>query len=251
MFNPSSPCVRRVAGRVSPAPRTVRRVHQSPSKGTRMSTLDRRSFLTRGAAAAGTAVVGSTLFQTLNSAAGAAPPSLGRSRVTGQKSSAGEGGYGALSRAADQNGDEILALPDGFDYVTFSKIGDIMSDGTPVPVAHDGMAAFEGKRGTTLLIRNHEVRTGPGTVAGSALAPTRDGVGNTATTSWSARRPTGPRSRRPWRRWAGSLTRLSRPTPGRASSTRPRTRATTAASTGSGPVTQAASPRAARSSSWP
>src|SRR5918994_7574675 len=192
MFNLSSSCVRRVASRVSPAPRTVRRVHQSPSKGTRMSTLDRRSFLTRGAAAAGTAVVGSTLFQTLNSAAGAAPPSLGRSRVTGQKSSTGEGGYGTLSRVADQNGDEILALPDGFDYVTFSKIGDIMSDGTPVPVAHDGMAAFEGKRGTTLLIRNHEVRTGPGTVAGSAQAPTEAkydplGVGGTTTLVFDTR----------------------------------------------------------------
>jgi hypothetical protein len=157
-----------------------------------MSTLDRRSFLTRGAAAAGTAAVGSTLFQTLNNAAGAAPPSLGRSRVTGQKSSTGEGGYGALSRVADQNGDEILALPDGFDYVTFSKIGDIMSDGTPVPVAHDGMAAFEGKRGTTLLIRNHEVRTGPGTVAGSAQAPTEAkydplGVGGTTTLVFDTR----------------------------------------------------------------
>src|SRR5918994_1451113 len=192
MFNPSSPCVRRVANHVSPAPRTVRRVHQSPRKGTRMSTLARRSFLARGAAAAGTAAVGSTLFQTLNNAAGAAPPSLGRSRVTGQKSSTGEGGYGALSRVADQNGDEILALPDGFDYVTFSKIGEIMSDGTPVPVAHDGMAAFEGKRGTTLLIRNHEVRTGPGTVAGSAQAPTEAkydplGVGGTTTLVFDTR----------------------------------------------------------------
>src|ERR671911_1256939 len=112
MFNPSSPCVRRVAGRVSPAPRTVRRVHQSPSKGTRMSTFDRRSFLTRGAAAAGTAAVGSTLFQTLNNAAGAAPPSLGHSGRTGHKSTAGDGGYGALSRIADQNGDEVLALPE-------------------------------------------------------------------------------------------------------------------------------------------
>src|ERR687898_2601087 len=108
MFKPSSPGVRRIASRVSPVRRTVRRVHPSRSKGTRMSTLDRRSFLARGAAAAGTAAVGSTLFQTLNNAAGAAPPSLGRSRATGPKSSTGEGGYGTLSRVADQNGDEVL-----------------------------------------------------------------------------------------------------------------------------------------------
>jgi secreted PhoX family phosphatase len=133
-----------------------------------MSTLDRRSFLTRGAAAAGTAAVSTTLFQTLNNAAGAAPPAPSHAGPKGRK---GDGGYGALARVADQNGDEILALPDGFEYVTFSKIGDIMTDGTPVPVAHDGMAAFRGHRNTTLLIRNHEVRTGPGSVEGSAQAP--------------------------------------------------------------------------------
>jgi uncharacterized protein len=133
-----------------------------------MSTLDRRSFLTRGAAAAGTAAVGTTLFQTLNNAAGASRSALGHHGPKGRK---GDGGYGPLARTADQNGDEILALPEGFEYVTFSKIGDIMSDGTPVPVAHDGMAAFKGRRNTTLLIRNHEVRTGPGTVEGSAQAP--------------------------------------------------------------------------------
>jgi secreted PhoX family phosphatase len=134
-----------------------------------MPTLDRRSFLTRGAAVAGTAAgAGATLFQTLNNAAGASSPSLG---LRGPKGRTGDGGYGRLARAADQNGDEILALPEGFEYVTFSTIGDIMSDGTPVPVAHDGMAAFKGHRNTTLLIRNHEVRTAPGTVEGSAQAP--------------------------------------------------------------------------------
>jgi hypothetical protein len=61
--------------------------------------------------------------------AGAAPPSLRHSGRTGPKSSTGDGGYGAPSRVADQNGDEVLALPEGFDYVTLSKIGDIMSDG--------------------------------------------------------------------------------------------------------------------------
>jgi hypothetical protein len=38
-----------------------------------MSTLDRRSFLTRGAAAVGTAAVGTTLFHTLNNAADPQP----------------------------------------------------------------------------------------------------------------------------------------------------------------------------------
>ena len=46
-----------------------------------------------------------------------------------------------------------------------------MSDGTPVPVSHDGTAAFRGHGNTTLLIRNHEVRSDPGTVEGSVQAP--------------------------------------------------------------------------------
>jgi uncharacterized protein len=133
-----------------------------------MPTLGRRSFLTRGAAAAGTAAVSTTLFQTLNNAAGASRSTLGHRGAKGRK---GDGGYGPLARTADQNGDEILALPDGFGYVTFSKIGDIMSDGTPVPVSHDGMAAFRGHHNTTLLIRNHEVRSDPGTVEGAVQAP--------------------------------------------------------------------------------
>jgi uncharacterized protein len=155
-----------------------------------MATLDRRSFITQGAAAAGAAAAGTTLFQTLNNAAGASPPARGH---RGPKGRRGDGGYGQLARVADQNGDEILALPDGFEYVTFSKIGETMSDGTPVPVAHDGMAAFKGHRNTTLLIRNHEVRTGPGTVEGSAQAPADRkydplGVGGNVTLVFDTRR---------------------------------------------------------------
>jgi len=33
-----------------------------------------------------------------------------------------------------------------------------MSDGNPVPNAHDGMAAFPGPNNTTILGRNHELR---------------------------------------------------------------------------------------------
>jgi secreted PhoX family phosphatase len=155
-----------------------------------MASLDRRTFLTRSAAAAaGTAAAGSTLFHTLNGAA-ASPPAVGHDHRPSRR---GDGGYGPLSRVADQNGDEILALPAGFEYVTFSKIGETMSDGTPVPVAHDGMGAFAAHRGRTLLIRNHEVRTGPGTVNGSAHAPAdvkydELGVGGTVNLVFDTRR---------------------------------------------------------------
>jgi uncharacterized protein len=38
-----------------------------------------------------------------------------------------------------------------------------MDDGFFVPGYHDGMAAFQGPRGATILVRNHEVRPGSGT----------------------------------------------------------------------------------------
>jgi hypothetical protein len=55
----------------------------------------------------------------------------------------------------DPNG--LLELPPGFQYRAFSRTGDIMSDGNPVPGNHDGMAAFPGARGSTILVRNHEL----------------------------------------------------------------------------------------------
>ena len=51
----------------------------------------------------------------------------------------------------------ILDLPIGFKYTAFSKTGDLMDDNLKVPGAHDGMGAFSGPRGTTILVRNHEL----------------------------------------------------------------------------------------------
>jgi len=62
-------------------------------------------------------------------------------------------GYGPL--IPDPNG--LLDLPRGFRYNAFSRTGDQMSDGNPVPGDHDGMAAFPGPNNTTILVRNHEV----------------------------------------------------------------------------------------------
>lgn len=51
----------------------------------------------------------------------------------------------------------LLALPDGFDYWVVSPTGDTLSDGNLVPSNHDGMAAFRGPNGGTVLVRNHEI----------------------------------------------------------------------------------------------
>lgn len=66
---------------------------------------------------------------------------------------ADDAGYGPL--VPDPN--KLLDLPRGFSYVAFSRAGEEMSDGLLVPGAQDGMAAFPGPGGKTILIRNHEL----------------------------------------------------------------------------------------------
>lgn len=63
-------------------------------------------------------------------------------------------GYGPL--VADPKG--VLALPAGFSYriITHSGVTKLES-GETTPSNHDGTAAFEGPRGVTLLVNNHEL----------------------------------------------------------------------------------------------
>ncbi len=72
-------------------------------------------------------------------------------------------GYGPLL----DDPDGLLALPEGFSYRIISLQGERMSDGLIVPAAHDGMAAFAGPGGSTVLVRNHEVVSGAGPEAGA------------------------------------------------------------------------------------
>jgi secreted PhoX family phosphatase len=53
----------------------------------------------------------------------------------------------------------MFSLPAGFSYTTFSATGEEMDDGLIVPGMHDGMAAFPGPEGRTLLVRNHELES--------------------------------------------------------------------------------------------
>lgn len=52
---------------------------------------------------------------------------------------------------------ETLDLPHGFSYTIVSEAGEVMNDGFLVPGRHDGMAAFAGENGRTILVRNHEM----------------------------------------------------------------------------------------------
>lgn len=126
-----------------------------------MTALDRRSLL-----AAGGALASGVAIQTLD--AHAAWADSGR-----PSSHPGKVGYGPLRRTPSKNtGEELLALPEGFSYVVLGQTGTPMNDGVPTPIAHDGMAAFPGtRRHTARLIRNHEVRNGPGSPTGRVYVP--------------------------------------------------------------------------------
>jgi secreted PhoX family phosphatase len=52
----------------------------------------------------------------------------------------------------------VFDLPEGFSYSILSRAGDVMDDGLIVPARHDGMAAFPGADGLTILVRNHEIQ---------------------------------------------------------------------------------------------
>jgi len=101
--------------------------------------LSRRHFLKT----AGAISLGFTGLQTLIGRNGFAAPSLSEMPY----------GFGDLVRDPDQ----ILDLPKGFSYRLFSRAGTKMDDGFFVPTLHDGMAAFPGPGGKTVLVRNHEV----------------------------------------------------------------------------------------------
>ncbi|THA35320.1 alkaline phosphatase PhoX [Streptomyces sp. A1547] len=66
-----------------------------------------------------------------------------------------EPGYGPL--VADPAG--LLALPAGFSYRVITHSGvTTLESGESTPSNHDGTAAFEGHRGVTLLVNNHELK---------------------------------------------------------------------------------------------
>ncbi|REE02440.1 PhoX family protein [Citricoccus nitrophenolicus] len=114
-----------------------------------VTNVGRRTLLAAGgtlsAAAALTALMGNT-----------AHAAEGRRRGDDTMQATNNGGYGPLQPAP---GGELL-LPAGFGYVAFGHTGTPMSDGTPTPGMHDGMAAFPGENGMINLVRNHEQSQG-------------------------------------------------------------------------------------------
>jgi uncharacterized protein len=109
--------------------------------------MDRRSFL-KGTAAAG--AVAAVPFTALDTRA-QEPTHQGGIR-RGHTA-----GYGPLFPTLDRTtGLPLIALPEGFKYLTFGWTGDPLANGAPTPGAHDGMAVFPAGNGLARLVRNHE-----------------------------------------------------------------------------------------------
>src|SRR5688572_27841154 len=98
-------------------------------------------------------------------------------------------GYGPLR--PDSAG--LLDLPAGFRYRAFStallgtdshpRFSQRLTGGEPVPALHDGMAAFPGRRGLTVLVRNHELDLGDRPAVDAGRAPHYDPLAPGGTTT--------------------------------------------------------------------
>ena len=120
-----------------------------------LDALNRRTFVKGATAVGGGVAMGGPLSAlTAASAQG--------------KSSPRAPGYGPLYPTRDkETGQELLALPKGFNYRLINRTYDPSTayptkggpaQTVPTPTRFDGMGAFPGPDGSTILIRNHEIR---------------------------------------------------------------------------------------------
>jgi len=133
-----------------------------------MVEINRRTVLRGAAAAAGGAMVAGPFA---GYAARAAAPSAPVARAP-------------LGPVPDlRDGKVRLWLPPGFAYRSFHDTESpvTLDDGTVLPGRHDGMAAFRGRDGSVVLVRNHEVNN-PGTPFGDP-ARAYDAAGRGGTTT--------------------------------------------------------------------
>ncbi|MFD5804399.1 PhoX family protein [Streptomyces sp. NPDC048171] len=122
-------------------------------------SLTRRDFASRSAlTGAGVALAGSVgaLATAPNALASTESESTADEHGGGHDHDHHHGGVGYGPLIPDPDG--ILALPAGFRYEIITYSGRTrLESGEYTPSNHDGTAAFDGPRGTTLLVNNHEL----------------------------------------------------------------------------------------------
>jgi secreted PhoX family phosphatase len=123
-----------------------------------MTVINRRGFLKGAAAVGGAAALSGGPF------AGFIARVVARSDVD----------LGPLRAVADQRDGKVrLWLPEGLQYRSFHDTDGppvILDDGVRLPGRHDGMGAFVGSDGNTVLIRNHEINNAGDAFGDAALA---------------------------------------------------------------------------------
>jgi secreted PhoX family phosphatase len=136
--------------------------------GVVMTDLDRRSFLRAGAVAAGAAAFGGPFQGYLAGPVAAQAADFRRLR--------------AIPDLRD--GVVRLWLPEGFSYRSFddNEAGATTTSGVTLPGRHDGMAAFRGPSGHSILVRNHEVN-GPVPAFGASERTPYDAMTGGGTTT--------------------------------------------------------------------
>ena len=162
-----------------------------------MDPLDRRAFLRRATSGALSASIAPTLAGLMAFA----------EQETGSTQGERRADYGPLVATGPE-----LALPDGFHYAHFGLGGTPLTDGTPTPGGHDGMACFAtGQRNIVRLVRNHEL-SGPRdrmdswrAVGNPALAYDPQGTGGTSTLELRLRRNQAPEILGAWMSLTGTL----------------------------------------------
>ncbi len=82
---------------------------------------------------------------------------LGLSRFTSGTANAAAEAEGLKYGNLLPDPNRILDLPKGFRYNLIGRAGDFMDDGLRIPGLADGMGAFPGPDGRTILVRNHEL----------------------------------------------------------------------------------------------
>ncbi|MFC8103842.1 alkaline phosphatase PhoX [Streptomyces sp. NPDC057363] len=122
-------------------------------------SLTRRDFAGRSAlTGAGVVLAGSVgaLATAPNALASTDTESAGEEHGRGHGHGHDHGGVGYGPLLPDPDG--ILALPAGFRYEIITYCGRTrLESGEYTPSNHDGTATFDGPRGTTLLVNNHEL----------------------------------------------------------------------------------------------
>ncbi|MBD1382520.1 alkaline phosphatase PhoX [Metabacillus arenae] len=108
-------------------------------------SMNRRDFLKAGGLSTAALALGTTGVLSLGANNSLAAPV--------KHAKKGKAGFGPLVK--DPGG--MLDLPKGFQYRIISEEGGKLSDGRPIPAMFDGMAAFNGPKNSTVLVRNHEL----------------------------------------------------------------------------------------------